>query len=282
MTKLFNVRLVCLILFGIVWVIYIANGYKYQIDLHTPDSGYSSMTHGFGYTDRITYLNKYGHSGNSLVFKYSCDYARIYLLETTRNSSDQGIYEIVLYPRTLSEKILVRRSKDGAMKDFASTFIPGLLERVDCPNFHPIWIAWENGFFSLGKGLSLYENEVYNWTDPEPFVITSTGIMTSYGASGNWIIYIEAPFPGKFGTCSMSNTRAMMTILEKYKLISEQRCGFICSNRENCMGFNYNIVMKSCDLVSSGEVMNTATEPHWVFYSRGLPVQSADLYVACY
>ncbi|VDI40696.1 Hypothetical predicted protein [Mytilus galloprovincialis] len=149
------------------------------------------MTEGFGYTDCIKYLNKYGHSGNSLVFKYSCDYARIYLLETTRKSSDQGIYEIVLYPQTLPEKNIVRRSKDSVINDFSSTFIPGLLERVDCPNFHPIWIAWENGFFSLGKGLSLYEDEVYNGTDPEPFVITSTGIMTSYGASGNWIIYIE-------------------------------------------------------------------------------------------
>ncbi|CAG2251107.1 unnamed protein product [Mytilus edulis] len=185
-----------------IWMAW-ENGYQYQIELHTPDSGYISMTEGFGYTDRIKYLNKYGHSGNSLVFKYSCDYARIYLLETTRKSSDQGIYEIVLYLQTLPEKIIVRRSKDSVINDFSSTFIPGLLERVDCPNFHPIWIAWENVFFSLGKGLSLYEDEVYNGTDPEPFVITSTGIMTSYGASGNWIIYIEGKLANfaRFSVC---------------------------------------------------------------------------------
>ncbi|VDI60564.1 Hypothetical predicted protein, partial [Mytilus galloprovincialis] len=169
------------------------SGYQYQIELNTPDSGIVSMKfNGSNVIDHIKCLNKYGQSGNSLIFKYSCDGARIYLLETTSKSTDQGIYEILLYPKSFQEKIIVRRNKDGVFKDIANSFIPGgLLERVDCPNFHPIWMAWENGFFSLGKGLSLYEDEVYNWADPEPFVITSTGIMTSYGASGNWIIYIE-------------------------------------------------------------------------------------------
>ncbi|CAC5371609.1 unnamed protein product [Mytilus coruscus] len=282
MTQLFYVRLGCLILFGIVWVIHVANGYQYQIELSTPDSGPVSMINGFNYIDHIKYLNEYGHSGNSLIFKYSCDGARIILLETTSKSTDQGIYEIVLYPKSRPEKIVVRRNKDGVIEDLVSSFIPGLLEHVDCPNFRPIWITWENGFFSLGKGLSLYVNEVYNWTDPEPFVISSTGIMTSYGASGKWIIYIEAPFPGKFGTCGMFDTQAMMTVLEEYTLINEQLCGYICSNTENCMGFNYNVISKLCALVSSGEVIHTASVPHWVFYTRGLPVQSAGLYLACY
>ncbi|CAC5424725.1 unnamed protein product [Mytilus coruscus] len=231
-----------------------------EVHVHTPDTGYSIQIN--PNAPELSHpLNQYGFNASeksSIDFELKvCHDAFIYLSAYSDMDSTAVLYEIVIGGGS-GQKVFLRR-KDG----FTVAENPLGTGNTQCEQFVPFWISWENSNLKIGKGLIVDEEIVIDWTDPDPFSIAGVGVRTGFGQSGQWVIHVEAS--GEF--CLTGGTRGTMDIL-KTSIVREYDCPLMCLRVQNCMGFNFNKLSESCELISGGKEMTTVSDSDWIFGTK--------------
>ncbi|KAK3083638.1 hypothetical protein FSP39_000621 [Pinctada imbricata] len=82
---------------------------------------------------------------------------------------------------------------------------------LDCDEFLPFWVSWQNGDIEVGKGLKPFENTHLSWSD-ENYETVNEVIVKSYAEEGEW--YFEqdpcnsqTEFQCSYGRCLPSGNR---------------------------------------------------------------------------
>eukprot|EP00947_MAST-08B_sp_MAST-8B-sp1_P002574 g2574.t1 len=95
------------------------------------------------------------------------------------------VYEIVIggWGNTRS---VIRRSMGGSEQATASTV--GILDPAEASDF---WADALNGLVRFGTGSVVGSNVVLQWQDPAPLTMRVVGVMTGWGATGEWVTRIR-------------------------------------------------------------------------------------------
>ncbi|VDI42006.1 Hypothetical predicted protein [Mytilus galloprovincialis] len=125
-----------------------------------------------------------------------------------------------------------------------------------------------HGHMVLYKETDIGPNIILNWTDPNPLPIQGVGIMTGWGADGIWIIEHKSFFIGRY--CGIPATYGDMKILSASTQSSRLSCISKCSPISDCLGVNFNLLTKECELVSGGQLINKLSRPDWSFHTKCL------------
>ncbi|CAC5362842.1 unnamed protein product [Mytilus coruscus] len=215
----------------------------------------------------------------SLLFKIkACDSAHVLLSTSDVRNSSKPLSEIIMGYFSDSSYIIYRA--ESTHDTWFS--IPNIL---NCTVYLPFWISWASGDIELGTGVVVGEDILGNLKKTNHFEVRSIGVFTDRGTLGNWTIQVEVSdkFAGYFDSCSMSNTKSDVVVVDDIKC-SGIRCATICGMSNTCMGFNFNSVMKRCELLSFGSNVVTDiphhTEDDWRFYSKCYNRKTACL--GCY
>ncbi|CAC5423978.1 unnamed protein product [Mytilus coruscus] len=233
-----------------------------EIWVHTPNTG--NGVYWVPNAPELSHpLNQYGYDASqnsSIHFDLKvCSDAFVYLSASPIMDKQAALYEICIGGGG-GKKVFLRR-QDPTFEDVASNVLGD--GSTQCGSFQPFWISWQNGNIKIGKGLSINNKEVVDWSDPNPFIIRGVGVRTGVGQSGQWTIYTEAL--GYF--CLHTDTRGTMELV-KTTLATEYSCPYLCHGIHNCMGFNFNVHTSLCELISTGEPMLTVTDSGWTFGTK--------------
>lgn len=74
-----------------------------------------------------------------------------------------------------------------------------------------------------------------------------------FSALGYFCLHTETQ-----GTMKLANTT----------FATEYTCPYLCHGIHNCMGFNFNVHSRVCELISTGEKMLTTTGSGWTFGTK--------------
>jgi len=90
------------------------------------------------------------------------------------------VYEIVLSGWG-NKKSVIRQKNQGRNEVSIST--RGLLDKR---RFKDFWADAKGGLVRVGKGITVGQNIMMQWKDPNPHTATYVGFMTGWGATGDW------------------------------------------------------------------------------------------------
>ncbi|CAC5398571.1 unnamed protein product [Mytilus coruscus] len=222
--------------------------------------------------DHAMHLNKYGVEGSKITFftfqvKASRD-ANIYLSSSTTMDSTIPFYDVNFGAHTNRKTQLVRR-KDNLLTTPFSTSWNAVIDRHRLKGweFRDFWVSWDGGVIKNGRGSVIGE-----WTDPNPFLVKSIGVLNSYNSNGDWIIQstVYGNASNHFIKCGPSDERVDLYVYKTVMQLSVKICAITCKTDEECMGFNYS--ENSCELLSFGQDVVTAipkmSEIGWRFYTK--------------
>ncbi|XP_071128172.1 uncharacterized protein [Mytilus edulis] len=233
-----------------------------EIWVHTPNTG-NGVYWDSNAPELSHPLNQYGFDASknySIRFELKvCSNAFVYLSASSIMDKQAALYEICIGGGG-GKKIFLRR-QDATFEDVTNNVLGD--GSTQCGSFQPYWLSWQNGNIKIGKGLSVDNEVVIDWRDPNPFIIHGVGVRTGIGQSGQWIIYMEAL--GYF--CLHTETRGTMK-LANTTFATEYTCPYLCHGSHNCMGFNFNVHSRVCELISTGEKMLTTTGSGWTFGTK--------------
>eukprot|EP00947_MAST-08B_sp_MAST-8B-sp1_P002408 g2408.t1 len=91
-------------------------------------------------------------------------------------------YEIVIGGWNNTQSA-IRRSTQGANKAVATT------DGINS-NWTYFWADASGGLVRFGRGTTVGSNTVLQWQDPSPLTVRSAGVMTGWGATGDWIVLV--------------------------------------------------------------------------------------------
>ena len=59
---------------------------------------------------------------------------------------------------------------------------------LSCSEFRPFWVTWRSSIITVGRGLTIGYENIFNWQDSEPMTVTGIALTTDMGATGMWEI----------------------------------------------------------------------------------------------
>ncbi|VDI31255.1 Hypothetical predicted protein [Mytilus galloprovincialis] len=140
---------------------------------------------------------------------------------------------------------------------------------LSCTESRKMEIRWTlHGHMVLDMETDAGLATILNWIDPNPLPIQGVGIMTGWGADGIWIIEYKSFFIGQY--CGIPATYGDMKILSASTQSSRLSCISKCSPISDCLGVNFNLLTKECELVSGGQLINKLSRPDWSFHTKCL------------
>ncbi|XP_063416290.1 C3 and PZP-like alpha-2-macroglobulin domain-containing protein 8 [Mytilus trossulus] len=161
-----------------------------EIWIHTPDTG-DSVNLVPNAPELSHPLNQYGFNASqdySINFDLKvCRDAFVYLSASPVMNKHAVLYEVCIGGNG-GNRILLRRN-DATFQDVAANELGD--GSTQCGSFQPYWISWQNGNIKIGKGLSVDNEVVIDWRDPNPFIIHGVGVRTGLGQIGQWIIHMK-------------------------------------------------------------------------------------------
>ncbi|CAC5362839.1 unnamed protein product [Mytilus coruscus] len=238
---------------------------------HTPDI--------MNYTNDVNRYNLDLSGITSLMIKLkACHSAHVLLSNSVVRNSSKPLYEIII-SYFYDTSYIVYRAEGSLDTDFSTPDI------LNCTVYLPFWIRWADGDIKLGTGIVVGDHVLGNFKNADHFVVRSIGVLTDRGSLGKWNIKIEVSdkFAGYFDSCSMSNTKSDVVVVDDIKC-SGIRCATSCGLSKTCMGFNFNSARNRCELLSFGSNVVTDIPHHieagWRFYSKCYNEKTACL--GCY
>ncbi|XP_052101921.1 uncharacterized protein LOC127735695 [Mytilus californianus] len=205
----------------------------------------------------------------------------VILASTSSMNSSKPFYQLILSGDSNHDgnwELNLRRREDKALQqnryDFAFKTINEERYRLNCNEYRTFWVSWKEGKIKLGRGKQTGNDEIFWYTDNDPFVIREIGVINAWGSTGKWKIpiTINDRFTGQYNKCQRNDIKANIEIVDSVQAISVIRCSAICDLMKKCIGFNYKAQGKRCALLSAGE--NVLTEipklhvPGWQFYTK--------------
>ncbi|XP_071123855.1 uncharacterized protein [Mytilus edulis] len=132
-----------------------------------------------------TLLSDYGYNSlteNTLIFMVkACADSFVAMKTSTASAVSDDTYELVIGSYGGS-RVVMRLNGDTKI-NLAKT------ELLSCFAFRPFWLYWTNDSCSLGKGLDVGVDELINWSWNVNTTVKDIGIMTGFGATGQWLFY---------------------------------------------------------------------------------------------
>ncbi|VDH89713.1 Hypothetical predicted protein [Mytilus galloprovincialis] len=182
------------------------------------------------------------------------------LLSASIDLKSQDFYEICIGGS--SNQITSLRRK---YNDFNQLMIstPNILGCTEKSTFEIRWTL--DGTIHLVKETVVGTETIIDWTDSIPLLIQGVGIMTGWGSDGIWIIESSSFTVGQY--CGVSSiygsTNILSTSIQRSRII----CLFKCSPKSACLGVNFNVETKECELLSGGQVIDKSIRTGWLFYT---------------
>lgn len=137
------------------------------------------------YWNNPTLLSDYGYNSlteNTLIFMVkACADSFVAMKTSTASAVSDDTYELVIGSYGGS-RVVMRLNGDTKI-NLAKT------ELLSCFAFRPFWLYWTNDSCSLGKGLDVGVDELINWSWNVNTTVKDIGIMTGFGATGQWLFY---------------------------------------------------------------------------------------------
>lgn len=137
------------------------------------------------YWNNPTLLSDYGYNSlteNTLIFMVkACADSFVAMKTSTASAVSDDTYELVIGSYGGS-RVVMRLNEDTKI-NLAKT------ELLSCFAFRPFWLYWTNDSCSLGKGLDVGVDELINWSWNVNTTVKDIGIMTGFGATGQWLFY---------------------------------------------------------------------------------------------
>ncbi|XP_063415456.1 uncharacterized protein LOC134697239 [Mytilus trossulus] len=162
------------------------------------------------YWNNPTLLSDYGYNSrteNALVFMVkACADSFVAMKTSTASAVSDDTYELVIGSYGGS-RVVMRLNGDNEINLVKS-------ELLSCFSFRSFWLHWTNGSCSLGKGLDIGVDELIKWTWSVNTTVKDIGIMTGFGATGQWIFfygYNKTDVRAGPLTCSSQQSNAELT-----------------------------------------------------------------------
>ena len=99
------------------------------------------------------------------------------------------VYEIVIGGWGNRQSV-IRQSNQGRNEVTKAT--PGIVSGSKARRF---WADAKGGLVRLGRGSKVGARIIMQWKDKNPHVVSSIGVMTGWGATGNWKVCTHSPLP---------------------------------------------------------------------------------------
>lgn len=144
-----------------------------------------------------SYRNNHVGENQSLKLDIkACHDAVVFLSESDFMRSSQSLYEIVFGSYSNTNTYILRRNDESlgpssSIEDFPDHQNIGIQNSLSCSDYKAFWITWIDGHIKIGSGSTLSENVFADWQDPVPIEVKSIGILTFWGATGEWRIHAE-------------------------------------------------------------------------------------------
>lgn len=115
----------------------------------------------------------------------SCGDAHILLMQSNRTTEDS--YELVIAGLQNSQSF-IRDGQQGPA--LATTYHAESL--LDCKEFRPFWVSWDEGNIRVGTGLIVDVNDFISYANTTLTGVKHVAIATGREAIGKWMIYDNA------------------------------------------------------------------------------------------
>lgn len=124
-----------------------------------------------------------------------CHNVNVFLSGSAVLDSNYPFHNVVI-GADFGAKIIIRHVSDGIVYQNRPDGL-AVSDLLLCLYPKEFWVTWSNGSVRVGRGLIENQNELDSWSLIHPtqhINIKSLAVMTSYGTTGEWMVYRECKY----------------------------------------------------------------------------------------
>ncbi|CAG2230294.1 unnamed protein product [Mytilus edulis] len=140
---------------------------------------------------------------------------------------------------------------------------PNLLSCTAFRSFNLSWPSDDRFVLLTDSG-----KEVFDWTSGDTLDIRGIGVRSGWGNDATWIVNHKAHTSGHYR--GLKSTYGNMNLLRTTFANSLILCILVCDRDNNCIGINFHLKTKKCELIEGGQLIKKTANSEWMFYTKCL------------